>query len=102
VVRETYTVNDLTAKANAAGNRTVLTTLTGDNLTVSMTDGNLTVGNATIVASDMAASNGVVQIVDTVLVPPGLVLLENQTPVGNQTAAGNQTPVAPPPGRVIP
>ena len=108
VVRETYTVNDLTAKANAAGNRTVLTTLTGDNLTVSTTDGNLTVGNATIVASDMAASNGVVQIVDTVLVPPGLVLPENQTaagnqtPVGNQTAAGNQTPVAPPPGRVIP
>ncbi|KAF5041739.1 Fasciclin domain protein [anaerobic digester metagenome] len=108
VVRGAYTVKDLAAEASAAGNQTVLTTLTGDNLTINTTDGNLTVGNATIVASDMAASNGVMQIIDTVLVPPGLVLPKNQTPVENQTPAENQTPVenrtpvAPPPGRVIP
>ncbi len=102
MVRGAYTTKDLMAKVNTTGNRTVIPTLTGDNLTISMVGGNITVGNATIVTSDITASNGILQIIDTVLVPPGLVLPDNQTPVGNRTPVENRTPVAPPPGRDIP
>ncbi len=95
VVKGAYTAEDLMTEANTTGNETVLSTLTGDNLSISMADGNLTVGNATIVTPDLTAGNGVVHIIDTVLVPPGLAP-PNVTPVKNQT------PVAPPAGRVIP
>jgi len=107
VVKGAYTAEDLMTEANATGNETVLETLAGDNLSISTVDGNLTVGNATIVTPDLTAGNGVVHIIHTVLVPPGLVLpnvtpVENQTPVENVTPVENQTPVAPSTGRVIP
>ncbi|MDK2889647.1 MAG: hypothetical protein PWR21_279 [Methanoculleus sp.] len=95
VVRGNYTAEDLVMEANATGNETVLETLAGDNLTVEAADGGLTVGNATVVASDITAENGIVHIIDTVLVPPGLVLPENATPAGNETAEANVTIVEP-------
>ncbi len=95
VVRGNYTAEDLVTEVNATGNETVLETLTGDNLTVGAADGNLTVGNATVVASDITAGNGIVHIIDTVLVPPGLVLPENATPAGNETVEANVTIVEP-------
>ena len=97
VVRGTYTAKDLMTAANATGNETVLETLAGDNLSVRMTGGNLTVENATIVASDIAAGNGIMHIIDTVLVPP-----ENATPVENVTPPENATPEAAPEGQVTP
>ncbi|NLN08326.1 MAG: hypothetical protein GX186_01730, partial [Methanoculleus thermophilus] len=68
VVRGNYTVEDL----NAAGNETALETLSGENLTVEAADGSLAVENATIAVSDLVAENGVIHIIDVVLLPPGL------------------------------
>ena len=101
VVRGNYTVEDLMEEANVTGNETVLEALTGDSLNVSVADGNLTVENATIVASDLAADNGIVHIIDVVLVPPDLLPLENVT-AENETVVENVTAEGPEEERVIP
>lgn len=93
VVRGNYTAEDLMEETNVTGNETVLEALTGDSLNVSSAGGDLTVENATIVASDLIAENGVVHIIDTVLVPPDLLPPENVTPVENVTPAENATVV---------
>lgn len=85
VVRGNYTVEDLMEEVNATGNKTVLEALTGDSLNVSATDGNLTIGNATLVVSDLVADNGIVHVIDVVLMPPDLLPPENATLVENVT-----------------
>jgi uncharacterized surface protein with fasciclin (FAS1) repeats len=45
-------------------------TLQGGELTIGVTDAGVTVDDATVTAADVAASNGVVHVVDTVLLPP--------------------------------
>ncbi|MHA7128962.1 fasciclin domain-containing protein [Algoriphagus namhaensis] len=47
----------------------VVTTVNGQTLTVSIADGVVKIGNATVVAADLAGSNGVVHVIDTVLLP---------------------------------
>ena len=90
IVRGNYTVEDLMEQVNVTGNETALETLTGDSLNVSVVNGTLMAGNATLVASDLVAGNGIVQIIDVVLVPPGLLLPENTTQ--NVTPVENVTP----------
>jgi len=122
VAEGNYTVEDLMAAANATGNMTTLDTLAGNTINVTAVDGNLTVENATIVTAGVAAENGIVHVIDMVLVPEGLIPAENVTPtptenitpVENVTPAGNVTPTenvtsvenvtleALPEGRVIP
>ncbi|KLK87960.1 fasciclin [Methanoculleus sediminis] len=68
----------------ASENMSTLTTLAGEDLNVSATDGEVMVENATVTMADINATNGVIHIIDQVLVPPGV----------NVTAAGNET-VAP-------
>jgi uncharacterized surface protein with fasciclin (FAS1) repeats len=71
-----------------AGNMTTLQTLSGENLTVTVSNGTVMVENATIVQADINTTNGVIHIIDKVLVPPGL----NLTTTGNQTGTmGNAT-----------
>jgi len=51
----------------------MLTTLDGVNLDVEAdTDGNILVGDSVVVIPDIQASNGVIHIIDTVLLPEGL------------------------------
>ena len=45
-----------------------LTTVQGQSLTVDATDG-VKIGNATVLATDVSASNGVIHVIDTVLLP---------------------------------
>lgn len=47
-----------------------LTTVQGDELTVAVKDGTVTVNGATVAAADVDASNGVVHVIDQVLTPP--------------------------------
>jgi uncharacterized surface protein with fasciclin (FAS1) repeats len=45
--------------------------VSGDTLRVTLSDGTVTVDRARVVKSDIAASNGVIHVIDTVLLPPG-------------------------------
>lgn len=62
IVPGQFTAADLT-------DGTSLTTLSGASLPVSVANGTVTVGGARVVQSDIAATNGVIHIIDTVLVP---------------------------------
>lgn len=44
-------------------------TVEGDTLSIQVTDGKVTVDNATVVKTDIAASNGVIHVIDTVVLP---------------------------------
>ena len=69
---------------NQTGNMTTLETLSGESLNVTVSDGEIMVENATVTMKD----NGVIHIIDQVLVPPGmnLTVAENQTGVmANET-----------------
>lgn len=46
-----------------------LTTVQGGKLKVSIKDGKVMIGNATVVTADITASNGVIHVVDKVLLP---------------------------------
>jgi len=46
-----------------------LTTVEGSKLKVTVTDGMVTVGNAKVIAADIVASNGVIHVIDKVLLP---------------------------------
>ncbi|MEM7165420.1 MAG: CIA30 family protein [Planctomycetota bacterium] len=49
-----------------------LTTLADTSVTVSLQQGRLRVGDAQIIVNDVVAANGVVHVIDTVLLPPAL------------------------------
>ena len=63
VVPGTYTAADLTDGQK-------LKTVEGQDLTVSIKDGVVKVNDATVEATDITASNGVVHVINKVLVPP--------------------------------
>ena len=56
-------------KANALQDGQVLGQVNGGNVTVSVKDGKIMIGGATIIAS-IPASNGIVHVIDGVLLPP--------------------------------
>ena len=64
IVNGSYTLADLS-------NVPTLQTLQGGNLTVNATGAAVTVQNATVAIPDLMAGNGVIQGIDTVLIPPG-------------------------------
>jgi len=68
---------------NQTGNMTTLETLSGESLNVTVSDGEIMVENATVTMKDINTTNGVIHIIDQVLVPPGmnLTVAENQTGV---------------------
>lgn len=88
----------LLGMGNETENMTALTTLAGEDLNVTASDGEVMIENATVTMVDINATNGVIHIIDQVLVPPGLNLTaaENetttmQTEMPTETMAGNQT-----------
>ena len=72
---------DLLGSKNQTENMTTLETLSGEGLNVTASDGEIRVENATVTAKDITTTNGVIYIIDQVLVPPGM----NLTAVENQT-----------------
>ena len=47
-------------------------TLQGESITIAVEDGTVMVNDATVTAVDVEASNGVIHVIDTVLVPPSI------------------------------
>ena len=45
-------------------------TLSGGFAPIAVKDGKVTIGNATVTGADVATSNGIIHIIDTVLMPP--------------------------------
>ncbi|WP_128694523.1 fasciclin domain-containing protein [Methanoculleus taiwanensis] len=68
----------------------MLQTLLGENLTVTLnqTTNEVMVNNATVVTADLNASNGVIHIIDAVLLPPNMTI-ESMT--ADNMTADNQT-----------
>jgi len=66
---------------NQTGNMTTLETLSGESLNITASDGEIRVENATVTRAEINATNGIIHIIDQVLVPPGM----NLTAVENQT-----------------
>jgi len=46
--------------------------VSGDTITVKVEDGVVHVDNATVTSSDILASNGVIHVIDSVILPKGL------------------------------
>ena len=58
-------------KVMAADVKTMMAkTANGAELDIKVSDANVTVNNAKVVKADVAASNGVIHVIDTVLMPP--------------------------------
>lgn len=74
VVPGTYTSTQLTAAARGKGGSSTLTTVQGEPLTVKLQDGKVWVvdakgGKAAVTTADVKQSNGVVHVIDSVLMP---------------------------------
>ncbi|WP_406656254.1 fasciclin domain-containing protein [Methanolobus sp. ZRKC2] len=50
-----------------------LTTVQGENVTISVVDDTVMINNATVTTTDIETSNGVIHIIDEVLIPPSMV-----------------------------
>ncbi|MYC73160.1 MAG: fasciclin domain-containing protein [Gemmatimonadetes bacterium] len=55
------------------------TTLSGDSIDISVSDSGVMINNANVVQADVAASNGVIHIIDAVLLPPPATAVESST-----------------------
>ncbi len=66
----TYHVVDSTYMAADVMEASSLTTLEGSELTISTSDGSVMINEATVTATDIEASNGVIHVIDAVLQPP--------------------------------
>merc|ERR1740117_146964 len=66
----TYHVVGAEVYSSALSNGQVVTTLNGASVTVSITSAGVFINNARVTVADIAASNGVVHVIDAVLMPP--------------------------------
>lgn len=65
----------------------MITTVNGAKLQVKIDDaGNVTVGGAKVTTADVAATNGVVHVIDTVLIPPAKPAATSTTPATTTNA----------------
>ncbi len=65
----TYHVVSGAVPASAVVNLTSAKTVNGKDVSISVVNGKVRVGSATVVSADVMASNGVIHVIDTVLLP---------------------------------
>ena len=67
----TYHVVEGKHDAAAVSKMTSAKTVNGADVAITAKDGKVTVGGANVTAADVQATNGVIHVIDTVLMPPG-------------------------------
>jgi transforming growth factor-beta-induced protein len=89
-----HVVPGVAARSTALSDGQTVTTLQGDDLTIGVAGGTVTVNGATVVTADIEATNGIIHIVDAVLVPAvdiverAILTAETQTLVAAVAAGG--------------
>lgn len=58
-------------------------TLSGDSVRISIGDGRLAVNDANVIVNDVEASNGIIHVIDSVLMPPPKNIVETAAAAGN-------------------
>jgi uncharacterized surface protein with fasciclin (FAS1) repeats len=66
----TYHVAEGSVASGDLSDGQMVTTLQGGELPVEIAGGSVAIGDATVTTPDVAASNGVIHVIDTVLLPP--------------------------------
>jgi len=86
------TVDSTTATSLAGSSATMAN---GDDVAISLDNGNLLINDATVIAADVLASNGIIHVIDTVLLPPAdQPAPEKETPAATDTPTGTILDIA--------
>ena len=70
----TYHVYSGSVQSSAVTDGLTVTMLNGDDATFTVADGTVKIGDATVTTADVLASNGVIHVIDKVLMPPADVV----------------------------
>ncbi len=81
---------DATTAISLAGQSATMAN--GDDVAISLDEGSLRINDATVTATDIIASNGVIHVIDTVLLPP--TDAPTETPAQPETPAGTILDIA--------
>jgi uncharacterized surface protein with fasciclin (FAS1) repeats len=65
-----HVVPGKTMSSDIAGKTLEVATVEGENVTIDASDGAVMVGKAKVVQADVEADNGVIHVIDTVMMPP--------------------------------
>lgn len=71
-----------------------VTMLQGSPVVFSVADGVAKINDATIIVTDIETSNGVIHVIDAVILPPAEMAEATATPVAEEEPAATETPVA--------
>ncbi len=73
----TYHVYSGSVESSAVTDGLTVTMLNGDEATFTVADGTVSIGDATVTTADVVASNGIIHVIDKVLMPPADVTAED-------------------------
>lgn len=80
----TYHVAPALAPSSSLSNNEQVATVNGQNVLITVNNGDVFVNNAQVIVADLIAQNGIVHVIDAVLVPQGVIsVAENTAVIGN-------------------